>query len=109
MNTYEFLLLLAHIGLMPDHLKYAGDKASEALKEGRITHDHNAVEWLSTVDFETAPNGPPMWVAYAYLLMRMPCEWVVQGLPSGEDRTKAANYIHANLGAPSFVDDKQLA
>lgn len=108
MNTLEFLLLLAHIKATPEHIKHAGHKAGEALKAGRITHADNAVEWLSTVDFDTAPDGPPQWVAYSYLLMRMPGEWVVQGLPSGEDRTKAANYIHAKLGAPSFVDDTQL-
>lgn len=99
MNTYEFLLLLAHLGATPEHIKHAGTKAREALDAGQITHSNNAVEWLNVSDFDTAPGGPLQWVAYGYQLMRLPPTWVIQGLPDCEERTNARNY----LGAPSFV------
>ena len=57
MNTYEFLLLLAHLGAPNEHIQYAGEHVATALDAGRITHAHNAAEWLDAVPFSSAPGN----------------------------------------------------
>lgn len=94
MNTYEFLLLLTHLGAPAEHIQYAGEHVGHALDAGHITHDHNAAEWLDAVPFECAPDTPSPWVAYAYHLMLMPVAWVEHGIPQGEARTKAIGILY---------------
>lgn len=97
MNTYEFLLLLAHIGAPAAHIQHAGTTVGKALEAGTITHEDEAATWLDVVDFEAAPGMPIQWVGYAWRLRELSTEWLHQGMPQCADRTYAIGRLYIDL------------